>query len=328
LARSQLPVRFTFECAAKQIEMPMFGRTRTICALLLLMMLAMPYAGSGQAAENIWRVAKSSGEVSMTTAAGQQTALTDGATVKPGDNIRTGQTGRVLLTRGEETILISPNSAVGIPAEPAEKKSELSTTIIQQAGSILLEVEKRDVKHFVVETPYLAAVVKGTQFRVTVNKNDSRVDVVRGQVEVSDFKSGKYALVQPGQTAQVSALGSAGLSLSGVGSLSPIQQGTPRVASMNIPVPTIAPSARSAPTAAAPAEFQAPYARSSTSSPNDISWSSLLPSSSTDVLGAGGRNSRDDDIVAAAAISCAVGLVVAFVVGVQRRRKSRKLAKG
>jgi len=306
----------------------MFGRTRTICALLLLMMLAMPYAGSGQAAENIWRVAKSSGEVSMTTAAGQQTALTDGATVKPGDNIRTGQTGRVLLTRGEETILISPNSAVGIPAEPAEKKSELSTTIVQQAGSILLDVEKRNVKHFAVETPYLAAVVKGTQFRVTVNKNDSRVDVVRGQVEVSDFKSGKYALVQPGQTAQVSALGSAGLSLSGVGSLSPIQQGTPRVASMNIPVPTIAPSARSAPTAAAPAEFQAPYARSSTSSPNDTSWSSLLPSSSTDVLGAGGRNSRDDDIVAAAAISCAVGLVVAFVVGVQRRRKSRKLAKG
>jgi hypothetical protein len=316
------------ECAGKQIEMLMFGRTRTICALLLLVMLAVLYAGAGNAVENVWRVAKSSGEVSMTTAAGQLTALTDGATVEPGDNIRTGQTGRVLLTRGEETILISPNSAVGIPAEPAEKKSELSTTIIQQAGSILLDVEKRDVKHFVVETPYLAAVVKGTQFRVTVNKDDSRVDVVRGQVEVSDFKSGKYALVQPGQTAQVSALGSAGLSLSGVGSLSPIQQGTPRIASMNIPVPTIAPSARSAPTAAAPAEFQAPHARSSTSSPNDTSWSSLLSSSSTGVPGSGGRNSRDDDIVAAAAISCAVGLVVAFVVGAQRRRKSRKLAKG
>ena len=303
----------------------MFGRTRTICASLLLVMLAVLYASSGEAAENVWRVSKSSGEVSMTTAAGQQTALTDGATVNPGDNIRTGQTGRVLLTRGEETILISPNSAVGIPAE---KKSGLSTTIIQQAGSILLDVEKRDVQHFVVETPYLAAVVKGTQFRVTVNKDDARVDVVRGQVEVSDFKSGKYALVQPGQTAKVSALGSAGLSLSGVGSLSPIQQGTPRIASMNIPVPTIAPSARPAPTTAAPAEVQAPHARSSTISPNDTSWSSLLPSSSTGVPGSGGRNSRDDDIVAAAAISCAVGLVVAFVVGAQRRRKSRKLAKG
>ncbi len=65
--------------------------------------------------------------------------------------------------RGEETILISPNSVVGLPTE---KKDGLSTTIMQQAGSILLEVEKRNIKHFEVETPYLAAVVKGTQFRV------------------------------------------------------------------------------------------------------------------------------------------------------------------
>jgi ferric-dicitrate binding protein FerR (iron transport regulator) len=196
----------------------MFGNIRKIGSPLLVL-LAVLCAGASAAAENIWRVSKSSGEVSMTTAAGQQSAVTDGATVNPGDSIRTGQTGRVLLTRGEETILVSPNSAIGIPAE---KKSDLSTTIIQQAGSILLEVEKRNVKHFAVETPYLAAVVKGTQFRVTVNKDDSRVDVVRGQVEVSEFKSGKYALVQSGQTAQVSALGSAGLALSGLGSMSPI----------------------------------------------------------------------------------------------------------
>ena len=63
-------------------------------------------------------------------------------------------------------MLISPNSVVGLPTE---NKDGLSTTIVQQAGSILLEVEKRNVKHFEVETPYLAAVVKGTQFRVTVN---------------------------------------------------------------------------------------------------------------------------------------------------------------
>ena len=47
-------------------------------------------------------------------------------------------------------ILVSPNSVVGVPAE---KKEGLSTTIMQQAGSILLDVEKRNVKHFEVETP-------------------------------------------------------------------------------------------------------------------------------------------------------------------------------
>ena len=97
---------------------------------------------------------------------------------------------------GEESILISPNSVIGIPGE---KKEGLSTRIIQQAGSILLEVEKRNVKHFEVETPYLAALVKGTQFRVSIDKNDTHVDVVRGEVEASDFKSGQYVLVQPGR---------------------------------------------------------------------------------------------------------------------------------
>ena len=110
--------------------------------------------------------------------------------LNPGDTIRTGRNGRVLLMRGEETILIALNSVVGLPVE---KTDGLQTTILQQAGSILLDVEKRNVKHFEVETPYLAAVVKGTQFRVTVNAASTSVEVNRGQVEVSDFKSGQIA---------------------------------------------------------------------------------------------------------------------------------------
>ena len=155
--------------------------------------------------------------------------------MKPGDTIRTGRTGRVLLKRGEEIILISPNSVVGVPAE---KKEGLSTTIVQQAGSILLDVEKRNVKHFEVETPYLAAVVKGTQFRVTVNAGSTSVDVIRGQVEVADFKSGQIAQVMPGQHATAFAHGKTGLSLGGSGTFSPIEQGKPRAPSVErVPVP-------------------------------------------------------------------------------------------
>jgi hypothetical protein len=179
-----------------------------------------------------WRVAKSSGDVAIVSSSAQPIALTEGTVVKPGDAIRTGRNGRVLLSRGEESILIEPNSVVGIPAE---KKDGLSTTILQKSGSILLDVEKRNVQHFQVETPYLAAVVKGTQFRVTVKRDGARVDVVRGQVEVADFKSGKFALVLPGQVAQVSAR-AGGLSLSGSGTLGRIQQGTPRAPSV-MPAP-------------------------------------------------------------------------------------------
>jgi hypothetical protein len=191
-------------------------------------------SGAFAADDGSWSVSKSSGEVWMTTTGAQQVALKPAEILKPGDTIRTGRNGRVLLVRGEETILVSPNSVIGLPAE----KKEGLTTIVQQAGSILLEVEKRNVKHFEVETPYLAAVVKGTQFRVSVNAASTSVDVIRGQVEVADFKSGQIAQVMPGQVATAFAHGKPGLSLSGSGTLNPIEQGKPRAPSVDrIPVP-------------------------------------------------------------------------------------------
>jgi hypothetical protein len=203
---------------------------------ILSMAFVLAAASNALAAEQgAWSVSKSSGEVWMTSTGAQQVSLKQEEVLKPGDTIRTGRNGRVLLMRGEETILVSPNSVIGLPAE---SKEGLSTTIVQQAGSILLEVEKRNVKHFEVETPYLAAVVKGTQFRVSVNAASTSVDVIRGQVEVADFKSGQIAQVMPGQVATAFAHGKAGLSLSGSGTLNPIEQGKPRASSIErIPVP-------------------------------------------------------------------------------------------
>src|SRR6187402_1618953 len=157
-----------------------------------------------------WIVGKSSGEVWLTGTGVQQASVKHDDLVQPGDTIRTGRTGRVLLKRGDEMILVSPNSVVGVPAQ---KKEGLSTTILQRAGSILLDVEKRNVKHFEVETPYLAAVVKGTQFRVSVENGRSRVAVLRGQVQVADFKSGQNVLVMPGQVARTSGQATGGLML-------------------------------------------------------------------------------------------------------------------
>jgi hypothetical protein len=182
-----------------------------------------------------WVVSKSSGEVWFNASGVQQASLKQEDILKAGDSIRTGRTGRVLLKRGAETMLVAPNSVVGLPAT---KKEGLSTTIVQQAGSILLDVEKRNVQHFEVETPYLAAVVKGTQFRVTIKSGSTSVDVIRGQVQVADLKSGQIAQVMPGQHATVFADGKTGLSLGGSGMLTPIEQGTPRAPSIErVPVP-------------------------------------------------------------------------------------------
>ena len=202
------------------------GRFGRILAMALVLgAVSSAYAGEGE----VWSVSKSSGEVWMTTTGTQQVSLGQEEVLKPGDTIRTGRNGRVLLVRGAETILVSPNSVIGLPTE---KKDGLSTTIVQQAGSILLEVEKRNVRHFEVETPYLAAVVKGTQFRVSVSAGSARIEVTRGQVEVADFRSGQIAQVMPGQVATAFAQGKAGLSLSGSGTFSPIEQGRPRASTI------------------------------------------------------------------------------------------------
>ncbi|MGN6099022.1 MAG: FecR domain-containing protein [Bosea sp. (in: a-proteobacteria)] len=183
------------------------------------------------AQDDVWTVSKSSGEA-WVGSAGHPASLTQKTELRPGDSIRTGRNGRVLLVRGQETILVSPNSAISLP----EAGRPGMSTVIQQAGTILLDVEKRNVQHFEVETPYLAAVVKGTRFRVSVGAGQTKVDVVRGQVQVTDFRSGDYTLVNPQQFARSSGAGAPGLRLGGRGELGTVLRG-PAQPSRVLPLP-------------------------------------------------------------------------------------------
>jgi hypothetical protein len=297
--------------------------------------LALVSASSAFGADDgTWSVKKSSGEIWVTTSGEQPASLNTDELLKPGDTIRTGRNGRVLLIRGEESILIAPNSVVGLPAS---KKDGLATTITQQAGSILLEVEKKNVKHFEVETPYLAAVVKGTQFRVTVTASGATVDVVRGQVEVADFKSGQIAQVMPGQHARTLSQGNTGLTLGGSGPLQPIQHGQPRASSLErVPVPRNGLSAPSKPGSASTMQHRhatgaprhgatrissslgevrlnvnrvthglarnsnaAPGTRSATSRDNTTVWDNVGGASANALSGAGGSSAASAAVVGA-----------------------------
>jgi hypothetical protein len=102
-------------------------------------MAALPSTHQVLAEDAAWRVSKSSGDVWVTNAGAQPVALTEKIELKVGDAIHTGKNGRALLVRGEETLLLSPNSAISLPAQPHDG---MATTIIQQAGSILLEVKQ------------------------------------------------------------------------------------------------------------------------------------------------------------------------------------------
>jgi hypothetical protein len=302
----------------------MFGTIRTFCTPFFLAMLMVLGAGSGAFTQDAaWRVSKLSGEVSVTTSAGQKTALANGATLNPGDTVSTGQNGRVLLVRGEETMLVSPNSVIGIPVG----KRAGMTTIIHQAGSILLEVEKRNVKHFEVETPYLAAVVKGTKFLVTVANGQSSVEVVNGQVEVTDFKSGQFALVQPNQAARVLAEGVSGLFLSGPGEISPVQHGTPRrssVSAIMMPSQEASAAAPAQPVRVAQAETRpsTPSSSSSHSGKDDI-WSSSVSTIKKFFENPNGRRSKEEDFTLAFAFACSMGIGATAIVATRRRLRNR-----
>ena len=84
-------------------------------ALLLIAFLAAGTSSSATAQDAAWRVSKSSGEVWIDAPGAQPAALSADTVLNPGATVRTGANGRVLLMRGAETIMVSPNSVMQIP---------------------------------------------------------------------------------------------------------------------------------------------------------------------------------------------------------------------
>jgi hypothetical protein len=147
-----------------------------------------------------WTVSESSGTVTVLRP-GFQAAAVRGGNVVAGDTISTGRNGRAVLIRGEEYLVVSPNSRIVI----APPKEGSMTQIIQSVGNTLFKIKKMATPHFAVETPYLAAVVKGTTFSVTVTKAGASVQVTEGRVQVSTPDGGAMHMVIPGEIGFVSA---------------------------------------------------------------------------------------------------------------------------
>lgn len=171
-------------------------------------------------APQAWTVESQSGQVQLVKSGISPIALTPGDVFDGGDWIETGPDGRALLRRGEETIVVAPNSRIGLPNG---QSGAITTRILQTLGTILLTVEKKAKQHFAVETPYLIAVVKGTTFTVSVDGGRSNVHVVEGLVEVKNQASGRSVLVHPGQIGSVLRNGAGDVELEGAAE----PQGTP-----------------------------------------------------------------------------------------------------
>ena len=127
-------------------------------------------------------------------------ALERGDVVPDGGKVRTASNGRLELARGQESIALGPNTQIAVRDAAGQKM----TSVIQSSGVVTIEAEKRNVQHFSVQTPVLAAVVKGTQFTVTYRNGQARVDVESGVVQVQDGVHDMVVDVTRGQSAAAS----------------------------------------------------------------------------------------------------------------------------
>ena len=173
--------------------------------MFLVALMALLFAAGEPALAQTasWRVSEASGDVRIVEG-GRTRPATRGALLSGGSVVATAQRARAVLVRGRDYVIVSPASRVRVPTA-AQGGSRGLIQIIAEAGTAMFRIEHRATPHFAVQTPYLAAVVKGTVFTVTVSEAGASVQVTEGAVEVSTADGGAAELVRPGTIASVSA---------------------------------------------------------------------------------------------------------------------------
>lgn len=167
---------------------------------LFLLALSL-IAGRAFAADAVWQVSAATGAVSTGSSGFATVAVTNGGSLARDAWVQTGENGRVLLVRGSESIMLGPNSRIDLPSREVNG----ATNILQSLGSALYNVGKQQTPHFQVDTPFMAAIVKGTTFTVSVDEYEASVTVEEGIVEVATPDRVSIELLLPGRKGVVTA---------------------------------------------------------------------------------------------------------------------------
>ncbi len=197
-------------------------KTRSASVLLALLLIPLS-AGLTKAFAAEWVITRISGTVYLVAPGIQAHRASKGMALHKGHTIATRKGARAVLQRGNDSITVGPNTEFALSQY---RSNDSQTTLLQRKGTIEVDVETRGRPFFRVETPYLAAVVKGTRFSVAVTGNESRVSVQRGVVGVQDLASGQQSDLRAGQSVQSAPGKFNGLKSVGK-SRAAIQHGTP-----------------------------------------------------------------------------------------------------
>ena len=167
---------------------------------IILSILVFLALGMQASATEIWRVTRVLGEAWIINPDRSLKAAATGAVLEDGQTLSTGGSGRVMLVKGAASMLVGPGTSMVVRPNRAD---DGRTIVVQRAGTVDFQVEKRDVRYFSVETPYLAAVVKGTHFKVAVAAKGAAVKVQQGLVLIDGFRAGQTTLLPAGETVHV-----------------------------------------------------------------------------------------------------------------------------
>jgi hypothetical protein len=117
--------------------------------------------------------------------------------------LETGPSSRAVVVRGKDFVTVAPSSRIRIPMAQTQEAGLFD--VLQEWGNAIFQIEKKPNPHFGVRTPYLAAVVKGTTFSITVADEGASLQVTEGAVETSTMDGGARDLIRPGFVAVVAA---------------------------------------------------------------------------------------------------------------------------
>lgn len=130
---------------------------------------------------------------------GEPRAAQKGNTVDLPATIRTGRASAIELHQGQTTVAAGADTQLDIPATAV--RGELLERVVQSRGNTFYSVAKRGAKKFRVETPYLVAVVKGTQFNVAVQDDAATVSLFEGRLEIRSADGSDVVNLEAGEIA-------------------------------------------------------------------------------------------------------------------------------
>ena len=116
------------------------------------------------------------------TMAGRSVAVRQDSTVLLPARIVTGADGTLGMTQAGTHIKVAHDTDVEIPAEAVD--GNLVARLVQHRGNVFYDVAPRDLGKLRVETPFLVAVIKGTQFNVAVQADRTTIALFEGQLQL------------------------------------------------------------------------------------------------------------------------------------------------